>query len=91
MQRITYTQGNTVSVSVPLVKKTIEKTGNVTSITTEDYTPGDGDTIEIKLIGERRTYCYTPTMSESVAVFDLQGNEVAGRYGIEVNVYKTNG
>ena len=36
MQRITYTQGNTVSVSVPLVKKTIEKTGNVTSITTED-------------------------------------------------------
>ena len=91
MQRITYTQGNTVSVSVPLVKKTIEKTGNVTSITTEDYTPGDGDTIEIKLIGERRTYCYTPTMSESVAVFDLQGNEVAGRYGIEVNIYKTNG
>lgn len=91
MQRITYTQGNTVSVSVPLVKKTIEKTGNVTSITTEDYTPGDGDTIEVKLIGERRTYCYTPTMSESVAVFDLQGNEVAGRYGIEVNIYKTNG
>ena len=91
MQRITYTQGNTVSVSVPLVKKTIEKTGNVTSITTEDYTPGDGDTIEVKLIGERRTYCYTPTMSESVAVFGLQGNEVAGRYGIEVNVYKTNG
>jgi len=80
-----------VSVSVPLVKKTIEKTGNVTSITTEDYTPGDGDTIEVKLIGERRTYCYTPTMSESVAVFGLQGNEVAGRYGIEVNVYKTNG
>lgn len=91
MQRITYTQGNTVSVSVPLVKKTIEKTGNVTSITTEDYTPGDGETIEVKLIGERRTYCYTPTMSESVAVFDLQGNEVAGRYGIEVNIYKTNG
>lgn len=91
MQRITYTQGNTVSVSVPLVKKTIEKTGNVTSITTEDYTPGDGETIEVKLIGERRTYCYTPTMSESVAVFALQGNEVAGRYGIEVNIYKTNG
>lgn len=80
-----------MSVSVPLVKKTIEKTGNVTSITSEDYTPGDGDTVEVKLIGERRTYCYTPTMSESVAVFDLQGNEVAGRYGIEVNVYKTNG
>ena len=33
MQRITYTQGNTFSVSVPMQKKMVEKVDNVTNIT----------------------------------------------------------
>ena len=91
MQRITYTQGNTFSVSVPMIKKMVEKVDNVTTITTEDYTPEDGDIIEVRLIGERRQYRYTPTIEGNVAVFVCAGNELAGRYGIEVNVLCANG
>lgn len=91
MQRITYTQGNTFSVSVPMIKKMVEKVDNVTTITTEDYIPEDGDIIEVRLIGERRQYRYTPTIEGNVAVFVCAGNELAGRYGIEVNVLCANG
>lgn len=91
MQRITYTQGNTFSVSVPMVKKMVEKVDNVTTITTEDFIPEEGDIIEVRLIGERRQYRYTPTIEGNVAVFVCAGNELAGRYGIEVNVLCANG
>lgn len=91
MQRITYTQGNTFSVSVPMVKKMVEKVGNTTTITTEEYIPNDGDVLEVRLIGDRRQYRYTPTTEGNVAVFTMQGNELAGRYGIEVNVLCANG
>ena len=69
MQRITYTQGNTFSVSVPMVKKMVEKVDNVTTITTEDFIPEEGDIIDVRLIGERRQYRYTPTIEGNVAVF----------------------
>lgn len=91
MQRITYTQGNTFSVSVPMIKKMVEKVDNVTTITTEDFIPEEGDIIEVRLIGERRQYRYTPTIEGNVAVFVCAGNELAGRYGIEVNVLCANG
>ena len=91
MQRITYTQGNTFSVSVPMQKKMVEKVDNVTTITTEDFIPEEGDIIEVRLIGERRQYRYTPTIEGNVAVFVCAGNELAGRYGIEVNVLCANG
>ena len=91
MQRITYTQGNTFSVSVPMIKKMVEKVDNVTTITTEDFIPEEGDIIDVRLIGERRQYRYTPTIEGNVAVFVCAGNELAGRYGIEVNVLCANG
>lgn len=91
MQRITYTQGNTFSVSVPMQKKMVEKVDNVTTITTEDFIPEEGDIIDVRLIGERRQYRYTPTIEGNVAVFVCAGNELAGRYGIEVNVLCANG
>lgn len=91
MQRITYTQGNTFSVSVPMIKKMVEKVDNVTTITTEDFIPEEGDIIEVRLIGDRRQYRYTPTIEGNVAVFVCAGNELAGRYGIEVNVLCANG
>lgn len=86
MQRITYTQGNTFSVAIPMVRKTIDKNGSVTTITTENFTPSEGDVVEVRLIGQRRTYTYTPRIEGNIAVVDMQGNELAGHYGIEVVV-----
>lgn len=91
MQRITYTQGNTFSVAIPMVRKTIDKNGSVTTITTENFTPSEGDVVEVRLIGQRRTYTYTPRIEENIAVVDMQGNELAGHYGIEVVVVTANG
>lgn len=91
MQRITYTQGNTFSVAIPMVRKTIDKNGSVTTITTENFTPSEGDVVEVRLIGQRRTYTYTPRIEGNIAVVDMQGNELAGHYGIEVVVVTANG
>ena len=91
MQRITYTQGNTFSVAIPMVRKTIDKNGSITTITTENFTPSEGDVVEVRLIGQRRTYTYTPRIEENIAVVDMQGNELAGHYGIEVVVVTANG
>lgn len=91
MQRITYTQGNTFSVAIPMVRKTIDKNGSVTTITTENFTPSEGDVVEVRLIGQRRTYTYTPQIEGNIAVVDMQGNELAGHYGIEVVVVTANG
>ena len=91
MQRITYTQGNTFSVAIPMVRKTIDKNGSITTITTENFTPSEGDVVEVRLIGQRRTYTYTPRIEGNIAVVDMQGNELAGHYGIEVVVVTANG
>lgn len=91
MQRITYTQGNTFSVAIPMVRKTIDKNGSITTITTEGFIPSEGDMVEVRLIGQRRTYTYTPRIEENIAVVDMQGNELAGHYGIEVVVVTANG
>lgn len=91
MTEITYIQGNSFSLSVPLLKRVVAKENDTTTITTEPFVPASGDVVTVKLIGERRQYTYTPTMSDNVAVVELSGNELSGRYAIEVTIITENG
>lgn len=91
MTEVTYIQGNSFSLSVPLLKREVAKENDTTTITTEPFIPASGDVITVKLIGERRQYTYTPTMSDNVAVVELSGNELCGRYAIEVTIITENG
>lgn len=91
MTEITYIQGNSFSLSVPLLKRVVAKENDTTTITTEPFVPASGDAVTVKLIGERRQYTYTPTMSDNVAVVELSGNELSGRYAIEVTILSVNG
>lgn len=91
MTEVTYIQGNSFSLSVPLLKREVAKENDTTTITTEPFIPSSGDVITVKLIGERRQYTYTPTMSDNVAVVELSGNELCGRYAIEVTIITENG
>lgn len=91
MTEVTYIQGNSFSLSVPLLKRVVAKEDDTTTITTEPFIPSSGDVITVKLIGERRQYTYTPTMSDNVAVVELSGNELCGRYAIEVTIITENG
>lgn len=91
MTEVTYIQGNSFSLSVPLLKREVAKENDTTTITTEPFIPASGDVITVKLIGERRQYTYTPTMSDNVAVVELSGNELCGRYAIEVTIITANG
>lgn len=91
MTEVTYIQGNSFSLSVPLLKREVAKENDTTTITTEPFIPASGDVIAVKLIGERRQYTYTPTMSDNVAVVELSGNELCGRYAIEVTIITENG
>ena len=91
MTDITYIQGNSFSLSVPLLKRVVAKEDDTTTITTEPFIPASGDAVTVKLIGERRQYTYTPTMSDNVAVVELSGNELSGRYAIEVTILTANG
>lgn len=91
MTEITYIQGNSFSLSVPLLKRVVAKENDTTTITTEPFIPASGDAVTVKLIGERRQYTYTPTMSDNVAVVELSGNELCGRYAIEVTILTANG
>lgn len=91
MTEVTYIQGNSFSLSVPLLKREVAKENDTTTITTEPFIPASGDVVTVKLIGERRQYTYTPTMSDNVAVVELSGNELCGRYAIEVTILTENG
>ncbi len=91
MTEITFIQGNSFSLSVPLLKRVVAKENDTTTITTEPFIPASGDAVTVKLIGERRQYTYTPTMSDNVAVVELSGNELSGRYAIEVTILTANG
>ena len=91
MTEVTYIQGNSFSLSVPLLKREVAKENDTTTITTEPFIPASGDVVTVKLIGERRQYTYTPTMSDNVAVVELSGNELCGRYAIEVTIITENG
>lgn len=91
MTEVTYIQGNSFSLSVPLLKREVAKENDTTTITTEPFIPASGDVVTVKLIGERRQYTYTPTMSDNVAVVELSGNELCGRYAIEVTIIAENG
>ena len=91
MTEVTYIQGNSFSLSVPLLKREVAKENDTTTITTEPFIPASGDVVTVKLIGERRQYTYTPTMSDNVAVVELSGNELSGRYAIEVTILTANG
>ena len=91
MTEVTYIQGNSFSLSVPLLKREVAKENDTTTITTEPFIPASGDVVTVKLIGERRQYTYTPTMSDNVAVVELSGNELSGRYAIEVTIITENG
>ena len=91
MTEVTYIQGNSFSLSVPLLKRVVAKENDTTTITTEPFIPASGDAVTVKLIGERRQYTYTPTMSDNVAVVELSGNELSGRYAIEVTILTANG
>lgn len=88
MQKITYIQGNTLDIALPIVGKVVTREGDVTTITTSPYQWEDGDVISVKLIGERRTYTYAPAIDGSNAIFVLEGTELAGKYGIEVIIYR---
>ena len=79
MTEVTYIQGNSFSLSVPLLKREVAKENDTTTITTEPFIPASGVAVTVKLIGERRQYTYTPTMSDNVAVVELTGNELSGR------------
>jgi len=88
---LTYIQGNSFNVAIPLKFKVVAHGNNGATVVTDDYLPQEGDVLAVTLTGGKRRYRYTPTMDGSTAHFDIAGTEVAGDYALEVTLARADG
>ena len=84
MSLATIVKGNTFSLAIPLQVYAVEDG----EVVLRDYTPESGDSITIKLKGDRRNYTYIPSTNGSTAFIHLEGSEVVGVYAVEVEIVK---
>ena len=84
MSIATIVKGNTFSLAIPLQVYAVEDG----EVVLRDYTPESGDSITIKLKGDRRNYTYIPSTNGSTAFIHLEGSEVVGVYAVEVEIVK---
>lgn len=80
-------QGNTFTLRIPLQVYILDEG----TVDVQDFVPEATDSVNVRLIGERRQYTYTPGIEGNVVSIALGGYESADAYAVEVSVGKADG